>query len=104
MVTKVFIYFSDYSHNSAKNLVSVLTYCVTSFILYNKAHRISRKTLHLPRAEGGVNLPNLELYYHASQIFYIDHIINSTGQEPWVEMDDHQLWGGISSGVSAVVW
>lgn len=47
--------------------------------------------LYCSREEGGLNLPNLEFYHNAAQMFYIDHIINNTNEDPWIDIENHQL-------------
>ena len=44
-----------------------------------------------PREEGGLNLPNLEYYHHAAQMFFIDHIINNANESSWIDIENHQL-------------
>ena len=51
------------------------------------------KLLYNPRVEGGLNLPNLELYQVAAQAFYIDRIINKTNEDPWIDIENNQLQG-----------
>lgn len=64
---------------------------ISSFIWSNKVSRLKRKLLHYPRAEGGLNLPNLEIYQVAAQLFYIDRIINNTNEDPWIDIENSQL-------------
>lgn len=66
---------------------------ISSFIWSNKASRLKRKLLYYPRTEGGLNLPNLELYQVAAQAFYIDRIINKTNEDPWIDIENNQLQG-----------
>ena len=66
---------------------------ISSFIWSNKESRLKRKLLYHPRAEGGLNLPNLELYQVAAQAFYIDRIINKTNEDPWIDIENNQLQG-----------
>lgn len=66
---------------------------ISSFIWSNKACRLKRKLLQYPRTEGCLNLPNLELYYTATQLFYIDRIINNTNEDPWIYIENSQLEG-----------
>ena len=66
---------------------------ISSFIWSNKESRLKRKLLYHPRAEGGLNLPNLELYQVAAQAFYVDRIINKTNEDPWIDIENNQLQG-----------
>ena len=64
---------------------------LSSFIWSNKVSRLKRKLLHYPKEEGGLNLPNLEVYHVAAQMFYVDRIINNTNEDPWIEIENNQL-------------
>lgn len=64
---------------------------LSSFIWSNKTNRLSRNLLQNKRTEGGLKLPNLELYYYASQLFYINQIINDAREEPLIEIENDQL-------------
>lgn len=44
-----------------------------------------------PKQEGGLNLPNMELYQIAAQMFYINRIINNTNEDPWLDIENEQL-------------
>lgn len=66
---------------------------ISLFIWSNKASRLKRKLLYYPRAEGGLKLPNLQLYQVAAQAFYIDRIINKTNEDPWIDIENNQLQG-----------
>lgn len=79
-------------------MLSLLTFALVlsvsflaSFIWSNKAHRVKRKLLYYPWEEGDLNLPNLVYYHNAAQMFYIDCIINNTNEEPWIDIENHQL-------------
>ena len=74
-----------------KQFFTQLNSLLTSFVWSNKAHRLSRTLLQNVRTEGGLKLPNLELYFYASQMFYIDRIINNTAEEPWIYIESNQL-------------
>jgi hypothetical protein len=54
----------------------------------NKMNRIKRKVLHLPKAEGCFNLPDLELYQLATQGIYFGHMVKCTKEEQWVYIED----------------
>uniref|UniRef100_A0AAY5KQL8 Reverse transcriptase domain-containing protein n=1 Tax=Esox lucius TaxID=8010 RepID=A0AAY5KQL8_ESOLU len=45
---------------------------ITSFIWAGKTPRIKRNLLFCSKREGGLKLPNIELYQIAAQMFYID--------------------------------
>lgn len=63
----------------------------SSFIWSNKAHRLSRKLLQ-NKGKGGLDFPNLELYYYSTHSFYINKIIiNRSEEDMWVNIEDHQL-------------
>lgn len=47
--------------------------------------------MQYPRNEGGLSLYDLELYHKAAQLFYIDRIVNNTNEEPWIDIENHQL-------------
>lgn len=64
---------------------------ITSFIWTGKTPRIKRNLLFCSKREGGLNLPNMELYQIAAQMFYIDRIINNTNEDPWLVIENHQL-------------
>ena len=65
---------------------------ITDFIWGKNNHRIKRKMLHLPKSEGGFNLPDLELYYLASQAFYLRHIVKNTIEEQWIQVENAQVY------------
>lgn len=62
-----------------------------SFIWSKKRNRLKRKLLYYPREEGGLNLPDLENYHCAAQMFYIDQIINNANESSWINIENHQL-------------
>ena len=74
-----------------KSFFKDLNSTLSSFIWSNKASRLKRKLLHYPKEEGGLNLPNLEVYHLAAQMFYVDRIINNTNEDPWIEIENNQL-------------
>ena len=87
-----FLYvFQTISITPPKSFFKNVNSLITSFIWANKSHRIKRKLLQYPREEGGLNLPDMELYYNACQMFYIYNIINNTNEEPWIVIENHQL-------------
>ena len=47
---------------------------------------MSRILFQNKRTEGGLDFQNLELYYYASQMCYIDGIINNSAEEPWINI------------------
>lgn len=57
-----------------------------SFIWNNKAARISIKVLYLPYNKGGLNLPNLKLYYLAAQLGQI-HLWFLPSSCSWVKIE-----------------
>lgn len=92
VVAKISLYLSDYLYYPTqifffKEVNSV----ISSFIWSNRAHRLKMKLLHYSRQEGGLNLPNLELYYNAAQMFDIDQIINNKNEAPWIDIENAQL-------------
>lgn len=56
-----------------------------------KTPRIKINLLFCSKGEGGLNLPNMELYQITAQMFYIDQIINNTNEDPWLVIENHQL-------------
>lgn len=65
---------------------------ITDFIWANKNHRVKRKVLHLPKSEGGFNLPDLELYHLATQAFYLRHVVKNTIAEQWIHFENAQVY------------
>ena len=87
-----FLYiFQTISITPPKTFFKEVNSLITSFIWSKKSNRVKRKLLQYPREEGGLNLPNMELYHNTSQMFYIYKIINSINEEPWIDIENHQL-------------
>lgn len=74
-----------------KSFFKEINSLISSFIWSGKTARIKKELLFSPRQEGGLSLPNLELYQIASQMFYIDRIINNTNEDSWLDIENHQL-------------
>lgn len=86
-----FLYiFSTIPINPPKYFFTKAYSLITSFIWANKAPRLSRKLLHYPKSEGGLNLPNLEFYHLASQSYYFYHIIRNSKEEQWINIENSQ--------------
>ena len=87
-----FLYvFQTISISPPKDFFKKVNSILGSFIWANKAQRVKRKLLYYPREEGGLNLPNMEYYHMAAQMYYIDHIVNNTNEDPWLEIENHQI-------------
>lgn len=56
---------------------------VSTFIWQGKRPRIRHKTLFYPKKQGGLNLPNLKIYYWAAQL---------RGVVEWVLQDEETNW------------
>ena len=52
---------------------------------------MSRALFQNVRTEQSLKFPSLELHYYASQMFYIDRIVNNTAEEPWINIESKQL-------------
>ena len=74
-----------------KSFFAEINSIILSFIWNGKTPRIKKDLLFCPKQEGGLNLPNMELYHMAAHTFYIDRIINNTNEDPWLDIENHQL-------------
>ncbi len=67
-------------------LVSVLRMLdklISTFIWYKRKPRIKLKQLAYPKSQGGLNLPNLKLYYWAAK---------RGGMAEWLMQDEEKNW------------
>ena len=92
MASKILIPFSTVPMTPPKIFFNKAYSIITDLIWGKKKHRIKRKVLHLPKLEGGFNLPDLELYDLASQAFYLRHIVKSTIEERWIQVKNAQVY------------
>lgn len=66
---------------------------LNKFIWGNKRHRISHKTMRLPRCRGSLGVPDIQLYFEAAQLANVFCILSSEVHTDWMNMEFDNLNG-----------